>query len=214
MAEHDPNLCLIGKVLSHHRHLGKSGVISIVKGAWLTKEPFKVHHWDQNHFLFIFKNRTDVKKIVDESPWSVMGYYLALVPWNPDKTLEEINFNRGLQLNRPFLCFRVEVDLSVPLCPGIELHRDGLKPLFSPTTIDSCPVPSPKIGDDTSQVVVANTNPSVSVKQPRPYTWSLNKQALSNIALENLNDLIDVTIEYISTDLPNVKLAGVVASLE
>nr|GEX52310.1 retrotransposon protein, putative, unclassified [Tanacetum cinerariifolium] len=96
MAEHDLNLCLIGKVLSHHRHLGKSEVISIVKGAWRTKEPFKVHPWDQNYFLFSFKNRSDVKKIIDESPWSVMSYYLALVPWNADKSLEEIDSNRGM----------------------------------------------------------------------------------------------------------------------
>ena len=36
----------------------------------------------------------------------------------------------ALQLNRPFLRFRVEVDLSVPLCRGFEVPRDGLKPLF------------------------------------------------------------------------------------
>ncbi|PWA82942.1 hypothetical protein CTI12_AA174550 [Artemisia annua] len=103
-----------------------------------------------------------------KSPWSVMGYYLTLASWNPDQTLDDIEFNRGmfwvqahgipfgrmtkayaielaskigslveldcvgegLQLNRPFLRFRVAVDLNAPLCPGFEITRDGLKPLF------------------------------------------------------------------------------------
>ncbi|GJT88030.1 retrotransposon protein, putative, unclassified [Tanacetum coccineum] len=206
------------------------------------------------------------KIIIDESSCSVMGYYLALVPWYPDKTLEEIDFNRGmfwvqahglpfgkmkkgyaielaskigtlvevdcvgegLQLNR-FLRFRVEADLSVPLCRGIELPRVGLRLLFisfkyerlsnfcyacgrlghddetctfprdprftrklidnmcansakrislsqkSPTNVDSCPLQAPKIGDTTLQVVVEDTNRSVSAKTTTPLSMVSDK---------------------------------------
>lgn len=168
MSDQLSNLCLICKILANNRTLGKTGVISILKGAWRTKEPFTVHPWDHNHFLFEFKNIYDVEKIIADSPWSVMGFYLALAPWNPDQTLTEIDFNRGMfwvqahglpfdemtkayakelaskignlievdcvgdggQLSRPFLRFRVSVDLRAPLCPGLKITHDGLTPIY------------------------------------------------------------------------------------
>ncbi|GJU71911.1 reverse transcriptase, partial [Tanacetum coccineum] len=44
---------------------------------------------------FAFENKEDIPKILRDSPWSVMGYYVALVPWDSNKTLNELDFNRG-----------------------------------------------------------------------------------------------------------------------
>ncbi|PWA92570.1 hypothetical protein CTI12_AA078280 [Artemisia annua] len=94
----------------------------------------------QNHFLFVFKNKADVQKIIVDSPWSAMGYYLALAPWSPfwvqahglpfgkltksyagelaskiSSQIEVDCIGDGIQLSSCFLRFRVSVDLSAPL---------------------------------------------------------------------------------------------------
>ncbi|GJX09615.1 reverse transcriptase [Tanacetum coccineum] len=135
MTDHDPQVCLVRKVLSDHRNLGKTGVISIVKGAWRTREPFIVYPWDHNHILFIFKNKNDVQKVMDESPWSVMGYYLALAPWDPDQTLGEIDFNRGKfwvqALGLPFGKMTKDYAIELASKIGTLIELDCVRKAFS-----------------------------------------------------------------------------------
>lgn len=67
--------------------------MNIIKGAWKTKNPFVINPWEQNLFLFCFSTKEDRDKIIEESPWSVMGNLLALVYWNPNLSLAEIDFS-------------------------------------------------------------------------------------------------------------------------
>nr|XP_017257879.1 PREDICTED: uncharacterized protein At4g02000-like [Daucus carota subsp. sativus] len=137
-----PELCLIGKVWSENRTVNKQGVMNIIKGAWKTKSPFVINPWEQNLFLFSFATKEDRDKILADSPWSVMGNLLALVLWNPDLSLAEIDFSsvqfwvqaHGLPLGRmnkdvakelaAKIGRLVEVDC---IGEGIQLHRSFLR---------------------------------------------------------------------------------------
>nr|GEU52210.1 reverse transcriptase [Tanacetum cinerariifolium] len=90
-----PENCLLGKVIANNHIVHKQSVISILRNAWKNHNSVTISPWKNNFFKFAFENKEDIPKILRDSPWSVMGYYVALVPWDSSKTLDELEFNRG-----------------------------------------------------------------------------------------------------------------------
>ncbi|GJW17638.1 reverse transcriptase [Tanacetum coccineum] len=90
-----PENCLLGKVIADNYIVHKQSIISILSKAWKNHNPVTISPWKNNLFKFAFENKEDVPKILRDSPWSVMGYYVALVSWDSNKTLNELEFNRG-----------------------------------------------------------------------------------------------------------------------
>ncbi|PWA49962.1 hypothetical protein CTI12_AA455450 [Artemisia annua] len=95
MANTPPENCLLGKVIADNHIVHKQSVISILRNAWKNYNPVNISPWKNNFFKFAFENKEDIRKILHDSPWSVMGYYVAFAPWDSNKTLNELEFNRG-----------------------------------------------------------------------------------------------------------------------
>lgn len=92
-----PENCLLGKIISDNTLTDKQSVISILTNSWkkhLTSS-VTISPWNNNIFSFAFENKTDIINILHDSPWSVMGFYLSLLPWDIDKTLNEMNFDNA-----------------------------------------------------------------------------------------------------------------------
>ncbi|PWA85745.1 Myc-type, basic helix-loop-helix (bHLH) domain-containing protein [Artemisia annua] len=47
-----------------------------------------------DEFVLIF-TLNDLEKILCDSPWNVMGFYLSMAPWDPNKSFAEIDFSQG-----------------------------------------------------------------------------------------------------------------------
>ncbi|KAL7224390.1 hypothetical protein ACSBR1_025780 [Camellia fascicularis] len=131
-------LCLMGKVLGP-KVLNKNDVSSILSGA-LTISP-----WSDNTFIFRFSDGDDRDRILNESPWLIMGYLLVLKPLSKEITVEDSDFRwcpfwihaHGLPFqhmtkkigeileNRigSYLRFRVKVDTHEPFPRGFWLKR-------------------------------------------------------------------------------------------
>ncbi|PWA54451.1 hypothetical protein CTI12_AA435140 [Artemisia annua] len=87
--------CLIAKVIADNRIVHKQSVISILCKAWRNLSRVTISPWKNNFFKISFKDKDDVSKVLRDSPWYVMGYYVALKSWDSDKTLQEMEFNKG-----------------------------------------------------------------------------------------------------------------------
>ncbi|GJV60622.1 reverse transcriptase [Tanacetum coccineum] len=90
-----PENCLIGKVIAHNHLVHKQSVISILQKAWKKYSPVTIIPWKNNFFKIAFEDKSDILKVLQESPWCVMGFYLALLPWDSNKTLQEMEFDKG-----------------------------------------------------------------------------------------------------------------------
>ncbi|GKD66174.1 reverse transcriptase [Tanacetum coccineum] len=90
-----PENCLIGKVIAHNHIVHKQSVISILQKAWKKHSHVTIIPWKNNFFKIAFEDKSDIPKVLQESPWCVMGFYLALLPWDSNKTLQEMEFDKG-----------------------------------------------------------------------------------------------------------------------
>ncbi|GJX97867.1 reverse transcriptase [Tanacetum coccineum] len=167
--------------------------------AWRTREPFSIHPWERNLFLFVLKNKSDLQKIIAESPWSVMGFYLALFPWNPDQTLDDIEFNRG---------HKTQVT---------ENPRDLI---FWKKIIDGMRANSVKHISLSSEVPVNDYSGSIPTPNTREVFQEAHDQDSSHLELFTIGqsssseDLIEVPFESTSINLQRVQSVGVVAAPE
>lgn len=71
------NLCLVGKLI-HTKILSASVISNILSAAWRLRSPFHVSDWNNNIFLFRFKDPEDKQHVMQEGPWSIMNNLLVL----------------------------------------------------------------------------------------------------------------------------------------
>ncbi|KAI8005918.1 hypothetical protein LOK49_LG07G01536 [Camellia lanceoleosa] len=83
--------CLVGKVLAP-KLLNRPAVSNILRGAWKTRRGVSITSWNDNIFLFQFEDVEDRQRILDESPWSVMGSLLVLRPLQIGLATTELEF--------------------------------------------------------------------------------------------------------------------------
>ena len=106
-AEDKVKLILLGKVLST-RAFSRSVVREIVGKAWNTTYEVDADVLDKNIFMFSFQHEGDVRRVWERRPWSFKGEHLILKRYEPDWSLNDINFSvtgfwvqiHGLPLNR------------------------------------------------------------------------------------------------------------------
>ncbi|PWA95005.1 hypothetical protein CTI12_AA054370 [Artemisia annua] len=86
---------LLGKVIADNHIVHKQSVVSILSKAWKNYSLINISPWKNNFFKFAFENKDAASSVISNSPWSVMGFYVALQPWDSNKTLNEMEFNKG-----------------------------------------------------------------------------------------------------------------------
>ncbi len=108
-AEEKAKLLLLGKILSTKIFL-KVVVKEIIDKAWNTINPVDVSSIDKNVFIFSFNHEVDVLWVWERCPWSFKGEHLILKKYDPEWSLNEVDFSttdfwvqsHGLPLNRQF----------------------------------------------------------------------------------------------------------------
>ncbi|XVF03584.1 hypothetical protein REPUB_Repub05bG0006000 [Reevesia pubescens] len=86
-------LALVGKIIAD-RPLSKGGVQGVFKRAWGEWRDFSVTELCENTYLFTFKKARAAEQILEDGPWSVMGYCICLHRWQPGFTLDELDFSQ------------------------------------------------------------------------------------------------------------------------
>ncbi|KAG8387753.1 hypothetical protein BUALT_Bualt02G0054100 [Buddleja alternifolia] len=51
---------------------------------------------EENKYAFIFKEKSDLDKVLKMAPWSFRGHLVILRQWDPDKSVENINLDSAL----------------------------------------------------------------------------------------------------------------------
>ncbi|OMO83790.1 hypothetical protein CCACVL1_11176 [Corchorus capsularis] len=86
-------LALVGKIIAD-KPLSKGGVQGVFKRAWGEYRDFTVTELSENTYLFTFKEARAAEQILEDGPWSVMGYCICLHRWQPGLTLDELDFSQ------------------------------------------------------------------------------------------------------------------------
>ncbi|XVE80609.1 hypothetical protein DITRI_Ditri14bG0153000 [Diplodiscus trichospermus] len=86
-------LALVGKIIAD-KPLNKGGVQGVFKRAWGEWRDFTVTELSENTYLFTFKEARAAEQILEDGPWSVMGYCICLHRWQPGFTLDELDFSQ------------------------------------------------------------------------------------------------------------------------
>ncbi|KAE8704287.1 hypothetical protein F3Y22_tig00110458pilonHSYRG00436 [Hibiscus syriacus] len=58
------------------------------------EEELTVTELSENTYLFTFKEEREAEQILEEGPWSVMGYCICLHRWQPGLSLKELDFSQ------------------------------------------------------------------------------------------------------------------------
>lgn len=125
--------CLVGKIL-HSKTLNKNAVSSILKKAWSTRGEFSITPWNDNTFLFRFKDEMDRTSVMRDGPWSVMGNLLVLKPIEEGVVVSTMNFNvspfwvqiHGLPVEKMTKANAETIGNRLGRLLGIEAISDGL----------------------------------------------------------------------------------------
>ncbi|XP_028069490.1 uncharacterized protein LOC114272020 [Camellia sinensis] len=133
--------CLVGKVLAP-KLLNKPAVSNILLGAWKIRAGVSITPWNDNVYFFQFEDVGDRQRILDESPWSVMGNLLVLQPLQLGRATIELEFRwspfwvqvHGLPIDKmtqghgEVIGNRIGylVEVEAPLT-GLLLHRNFLR---------------------------------------------------------------------------------------
>ena len=73
---------LVGKIICN-KALNKGAVKNIVEKAWGEPNSLSITDIGPNCFMFNFSEDATPKKVMENSPWNVMGHLLSLQWWNP-----------------------------------------------------------------------------------------------------------------------------------
>lgn len=82
---------LLGKIISE-KLLNKKAIKGMIKKSWGDPEGFSIIDLSANTFLFNFTKPEIPSKILDESPWNILGHVLVLERWSPQVSMREIEF--------------------------------------------------------------------------------------------------------------------------
>ncbi|KAE8731494.1 Kinesin KP1 [Hibiscus syriacus] len=86
-------LALVGKIIAN-KPLSKGGVQGVFRRVWGEWRDFTIAELSENTYLFTFKEARAAEQILEEGPWSVMGYCICLHRWQPGLNLEELDFSQ------------------------------------------------------------------------------------------------------------------------
>ncbi|TYJ48923.1 hypothetical protein E1A91_A01G098200v1 [Gossypium mustelinum] len=86
-------LALVGKIIAD-KPLSKGGVQGVFRRVWGEWRDFTITELSENTFLFTFKEARAAEQILEDGPWSVMGYCICLHRWQPGFTLDELDFSQ------------------------------------------------------------------------------------------------------------------------
>ncbi|XP_039026959.1 kinesin-like protein KIN-14F [Hibiscus syriacus] len=86
-------LALVGKIIAD-KPLSKGGVQGVFRRVWGEWRELTITELSENTYLFTFKEARAAEQILEEGPWSVMGYCICLHRWQPGLTLEELDFSQ------------------------------------------------------------------------------------------------------------------------
>uniref|UniRef100_A0A2N9H0H1 aminobutyraldehyde dehydrogenase n=1 Tax=Fagus sylvatica TaxID=28930 RepID=A0A2N9H0H1_FAGSY len=119
-------LSLIGKIITK-RSFNHSMVRDIVTKAWNLSFPVSMMKMDRNVFLFSFQHEADLNLVFRRRPWTLHGAHLIL---KAGKVIE-VDFVGDLPPRwHKFVRLRVEVDITVPLKPGMFFPRKELSDVW------------------------------------------------------------------------------------
>lgn len=92
--EQEAQTTLVGKVITD-RLLNKAAIKNMLIKAWGITVGLQVSDAGFNLFLFTFTNREDAQVVLDKTPWYVMNKLINLQWWDPQITMNELDFNRA-----------------------------------------------------------------------------------------------------------------------
>lgn len=74
------------------RRIGYRALASQLESLWSSTLRFHIIDLENVYFLVRFKSERDVDFVLAQGPWTIMGHYLIVKPWNPqfDCSTEEI----------------------------------------------------------------------------------------------------------------------------
>ncbi|KAI8020470.1 hypothetical protein LOK49_LG04G00467 [Camellia lanceoleosa] len=83
--------CLVGKILAP-KNLNKQAVANIIHSAWKTRASVRISPWNENVYLFQFDDLEDLRRVLEDGPWSVMWSLLVLQPLKSGMVTSELEF--------------------------------------------------------------------------------------------------------------------------
>ena len=83
---------LVGKIICN-KVLNKGAVKSILFKAWGEPDMMTMTDLGRNTFMFNFTKDATPKRIMEESPWNVMGHLLSLQWWSPWCSITEVSYD-------------------------------------------------------------------------------------------------------------------------
>ncbi|XWS24810.1 hypothetical protein CRYUN_Cryun27aG0016800 [Craigia yunnanensis] len=122
---------VVGRIIAD-KILNRRGVLSILKGLWLEEMVFSIREMGLNRYSIAFRLEVLIQRVMEEGPWSVMGYTLILERWSEGMSIEEGKnghtdrsggSNDNCWMGRGFLRFRVGLTSNSPLLEGFWVPR-------------------------------------------------------------------------------------------
>ena len=83
---------LVGKVICN-KILNRGAVKNILFQAWGEPQTLTTTDLGPNTYIFNFTDEETPKKIMEESPWNVMGHLLSLQWWCPWSSITEVSYD-------------------------------------------------------------------------------------------------------------------------
>ena len=83
---------LVGKIICN-KTLNKGAVKDILRKAWGEPTSLSIADLGPNCFMFNFTEDKTPKKIMEDSPWNVMGQLLSLQWWCPWSSIAEVDYD-------------------------------------------------------------------------------------------------------------------------
>ncbi|KAG8372571.1 hypothetical protein BUALT_Bualt12G0079900 [Buddleja alternifolia] len=86
---------LIGRILSE-KSFKPNAVKNTLLKAWNPRFGMEMNSVEENKYAFIFKEKSDLDKVLNMAPWSFRGHLVILRQWDPDESVENINLDSAL----------------------------------------------------------------------------------------------------------------------
>ena len=83
---------LVGKIICN-KTVNRGAVKSILFKAWGEPDSMSIADLGPNTFMFTFTEEDTPKRIMEESPWNVMGHLLSLQWWSPWCSITEVSYD-------------------------------------------------------------------------------------------------------------------------